>query len=68
LVPLQTDAETQAPKRTFSSGKAISKGISMLIRIYCPFKVSVKVTFPQIEAGRIVRVEKAQVAPDLKNV
>lgn len=39
-----------------------------LIRLYCPFKVMAKVSFPQIEAGTISWVEKVQVTDELQDV
>lgn len=39
-----------------------------LIRLYCPFKVKAKVSFPQIEAGKISWVEKVLVSEELKDV
>lgn len=39
-----------------------------LIRLYCPFKVKAKISFPKIESGSIVWVEMVQVTPDLKDV
>lgn len=39
-----------------------------LIRLYCPFEVKAKVSFPEIEQGTIVRVKRVQVSRELKDV
>jgi len=39
-----------------------------IIRLYCPFQVKAKVSFPQIEEGSLVWVSRVQVSIQFKDV
>jgi hypothetical protein len=39
-----------------------------LIRLFCPFKVKSKVSFPDLPEGAVVWVERVQITPELKDV